>query len=105
MAENTTYTPTGNSNYIYGQPNNAQYYGSGNYGAGNYGQGNNNDLNEEEEGNFNIMEWVMLFLHYWYLFVIGVAIAWGCAMLKNRKWLPSYSVSYTHMTLPTICSV
>ena len=90
MAENTTYTPTGNSNYIYGQPNNAQYYGSGNYGAGNYGQGNNNDLNEEEEGNFNIMEWVMLFLHYWYLFVIGVAIAWGCAMLKNRKWLPSY---------------
>lgn len=91
MTENATYTPTGNSNYIYGQPNNAQYYGSGNYGNGNYGQGNNNnDQNDEEESNFNIMEWVMLILHYWYLFVIGVAIAWGCAMLKNRKWLPAY---------------
>ena len=89
MAENTTYTPTGNSNYIYGQPNNAQYYGPGNYGPGNYGAGTN-DSKEEEESNFNIMEWVMLCLHYWYLFVIGVAIAAGCAMLKNRKWLPSY---------------
>ena len=84
MAENNTYTPSGNSNYIYGQPSNARYYGSGNYGAG------NNDPNEEEESNFNILEWLMLFLHYWYLFVIGVAIAWGCAMLKNRKWLPSF---------------
>ena len=89
MAENTTYTPSGNSNYIYGQPNNAQYYGSGNYGPGNYGAGAN-DSKEEEESNFNLMEWVMLCLHYWYLFVIGVAIAAGCAMLKNRKWLPSY---------------
>ncbi|MGN1247337.1 MAG: GumC family protein, partial [Paludibacteraceae bacterium] len=90
MAENATYTPTGNSNYVYGQPNNAQYYGSGNYSNVSYWQGINNDQNDEEESNFNIMEWVMLFLHYWYLFVIGVAIAWGCAMLKNRKWLPSY---------------
>ena len=90
MAENATYTPSGNSNYIYGQANNAQYYGSGNYGSGNYGQGGSNDPNDEEESNFNIMEWVMLILHYWYLFVIAVAIAWGCAMLKNRKWLPAY---------------
>ena len=90
MAENATYTPSGNSNYIYGQANNAQYYGSGNYGSGNYGQGGSNDSNDEEESNFNIMEWVMLILHYWYLFVIAVAIAWGCAMLKNRKWLPAY---------------
>ena len=90
MAENATYTPSGNSNYIYGQANNAQYYGSGNYGSGNYGQGGSNDSNDEVESNFNIMEWVMLILHYWYLFVIAVAIAWGCAMLKNRKWLPAY---------------
>ena len=64
MAENATYTPSGNSNYIYGQANNAQYYGSGNYGSGNYGQGGSNDSNDEEESNFNIMEWVMLILHY-----------------------------------------
>ena len=50
MAENNTHTPSGYSNYIYGQPSNARYYGSGNYGAG------NNDPNEEEESNFNIME-------------------------------------------------
>lgn len=86
MANNTTYTPSGNSNYIYGQPANAQYYGGGNYSAG-----GNTDPNQEEEGSgFNIMEWVMLCLHYWYLFVIGIAIALGIAMLKNRKWLPSY---------------
>ena len=55
MAENTTYTPTGNSNYIYGQPNNAQYYGSGNYGPGNDGAGTN-DSKEEEESSFNMRE-------------------------------------------------
>lgn len=86
MADNITYTPSGNSNYIYGQPGNAPYYGGGNYGAG----GNTDQNQEEEGGGFNIMEWVMLCLHYWYLFVIGIAIALGIAMLKNRKWLPAY---------------
>ena len=37
-----------------------------------------------------MMEWVMRILHYWYLFIIAVAIALGIAMLENRKWLPSY---------------
>ena len=86
MADNISYTPSGNSNYIYGQPGNAPYYGGGNYSAG----GNTDPNQEEEGGGFNIMEWVMLCLHYWYLFVIGAAIALGVAMLKNRKWLPAY---------------
>ena len=30
------------------------------------------------------------FLHYWYLFVIAIAIALGLAMLKNRRWIPTY---------------
>ncbi|MDD3078236.1 MAG: polysaccharide biosynthesis tyrosine autokinase [Paludibacter sp.] len=45
---------------------------------------------DDEESNFDIMEWVFNFLHYWYLFVIGVIIALGLAYLQNRKWIPSY---------------
>ena len=41
---------------------------------------------DEDESSFEIMEWVRNFLHYWYLFVIGVIIALGLAYLQNRKW-------------------
>lgn len=85
MDTNQEYTRTGNSNYVYGG---GAPYGNGQYN-GNYYNQNDTD-NEEESSNFNIMEWGMLFAHYWYLFVIAVAIALGVAMLKNRRWLPSY---------------
>ena len=52
-------------------------------------------FNDEEGSNFDIMEWVHNFLHYWYLFVIGVIISLGLAYLQNRKWLPSYKTSGT----------
>ena len=91
MDTNQQYTPSGNSNYIYGAGNpasaNGQYYASGN---NYYNHVDPNTGGEEEQSNFNIMEWVMLFLHYWYLFVIGIVIAFGVSILKNRKWLPSY---------------
>ena len=45
---------------------------------------------EEEESNFNILEWVFRFLRYWYLFVIAIIIALGLAYLKNRSWMPQY---------------
>ena len=45
---------------------------------------------EEEESNFNILEWVFRFLRYWYLFVIAIVIALGLAYLKNRSWMPNY---------------
>ena len=71
MEQNKEYTPNGNSNYIYGQ-------GNASYSADNsrYGNGQN-ELNqsEEEPSSFNLIEWVVLFLHYWYLFAIAVAIA------------------------------
>ena len=49
--------------------------------------------NSDDDGggsNINVMEWVVRFLHYWYLFAIGLAIAFSLAMLKNRKWIPAY---------------
>lgn len=88
MNTNQQYTQTGNSNNLYG--GNAPY-GNGAYGNGNYyTQGDQNGDGDEEQSNFNLMEWLMLFVHYWYLFVIGVVIALGISMLKNRRWLPSY---------------
>ena len=45
---------------------------------------------EDSTLNFNPVEWLFTFLHYWYLFVISLAIALGLAMLKNRRWMPTY---------------
>ncbi len=86
MEPNREYTPNGNSNYIYGQGNTLYNADNNRYSNG------QNELNqsEEEHSSFNLLEWVMLFLHYWYLFAIAVAIALGAAMLKNRKWLPMF---------------
>ncbi len=52
-------------------------------------------FDENEESNFNLMEWLMLFLHYWYLFVIFVGIAIGLAYLKNRTWIENYKSTGT----------
>ena len=49
----------------------------------------------EEKSSFDLMEWVFKILSYWYLFVIGAAIALGMAALKNRKWIPQYVSSGT----------
>ena len=50
---------------------------------------------EEDESGFDIMEWVTNFLHYWYLFVIGIIISLGLASLQNRRWIASYKTSGT----------
>ena len=86
-----------NNDYI---SNNANYgntqYGNGQYGNSQYNSYNNygpayQDPNQDDDGsNFNVMEWVFKILHYWYLFVIALIIAFGVAYLQNRKWLPSY---------------
>ena len=55
----------------------------------------NKPFQKEEESTFDIMEWVTLFLGYWYLFVIGVIIAMGFSLLQNRKWMPVYKSSGT----------
>ena len=90
MAENNPYSnPYGNP---YGNPYANPY--SNPYGSpyGNpYGATMDNDSGDGDGGsNINVMEWVVRFLHYWYLFALGLAIAFSLAMLKNRRWIPSY---------------
>ncbi len=50
---------------------------------------------EDQESNFNFTEWLSVFLHYWYLFVISIIIAFGLSVLNNRKWVPSYKTAGT----------
>ena len=42
---------------------------------------------EEENSNFDLMEWVIRILHHWYLFVIAAVIAFSLAYLKNNALL------------------
>ena len=44
----------------------------------------------EEESSFDIMHWVSLILHHWYLFVVCILFALGFAYLKNRTVMPTY---------------
>ena len=109
MANNQYYNPGGNNNYYqpggnnnYYQPggNNQYYYRPGDNGQYYYQHGGNQQYyqadpqrdDDDEEGgiNFNPLEWILTFLHYWYLFVIALVIALGLAMLKNRRWIPTY---------------
>ena len=78
---NAYYTPGGNGQYYYAPGGNQQYY-----------QADPQQGGDDDEGqmNFNPLEWIFTFLHYWYLFVIALAIALGLAMLKNRRWIPTY---------------
>ncbi len=86
---NNYYQPGGNNQYYY-QGGNNQYYKPG--GNQQYYQADPQQQQDDEESsiNFNPVEWLFTFLHYWYLFVIALAIAMGLAMLKNRRWIPSY---------------
>jgi capsular exopolysaccharide synthesis family protein len=58
---------------------NAKYYSS-----------NETPIIEEEDSNFNILEWIFRFLRYWHLFVIALLVAFSAAYLKNRTWMPEY---------------
>jgi tyrosine-protein kinase Etk/Wzc len=54
-------------------------------------------FNDDEESGFDIMEWILYFLHFWYLFVIGIIVSLGLAYLENRSWLPSVQTAGTVM--------
>ena len=62
-----------------------------------YNQQQNTQLqsqfNEDEQSGFNIKDWLMLFLHYWYLFILFAGLAYGLAYLKNRSWVERYRTS------------
>lgn len=89
MANNQYYTPGGNNAYYQPGGNNNYYQSGGNqqYYMQDPQQGGDG---EDESMNFNPVEWLFTFLHYWYLFVIALVIALGLAMLKNRRWIPTY---------------
>ena len=86
---NQYYTPGGNNQYYSPAGNNNYYYQGG---AQAYYQQQEPQQNPEEENSmsFNPLEWLFTFMHYWYLFVIALVIALGLAMLKNRRWIPTY---------------
>ena len=100
MSNNNQYYTSGGNNAYYTPGGNNQYYQPG--GNNNYYQAGGNQQyymqdpqqqggdDEESSLNFNPIEWLFTFLHYWYLFVIALAIAMGMAMLKNRRWIASY---------------
>ena len=82
------YTPGGNNRYYNPGGNNAYYYQGGNQ---QYYQQDPQQNDDDDNGlNFNPLEWLFTFLHYWYLFVIALVIALGLSMLKNRRWIPTY---------------
>lgn len=78
---NNYYQPGGNNNYYQPYGGNQQYYQQDPLQGGD---------DEDNSMNFNPIEWLFTFLHYWYLFVIALVIALGFAMLKNRRWIPTY---------------
>ena len=47
----------------------------------------------EDNPSFNILEWIMRFVKYWYLFVISVLIFMAVAYYQNRSFVPAYSSS------------
>ena len=87
---NAYYTPGNGNNHYYNPGGNNQYYYQG--GNQQYYQQDPQQQGDDEDSslNFNPLEWLFTFLHYWYLFVIALAIALGLAMLKNRRWIPTY---------------
>lgn len=50
-------------------------------------------FDEEDNPSFNILEWIMRFIKYWYLFVISVLIFMAVAYYQNRSFVPTYSSS------------
>lgn len=90
MANENTNITAENGNSAYGAGN-SYGYGNQQYGNRQYSPyGNYANLPDEEDSSFDMMEWAMRILRYWYLFVIGAVIALGLATLRNRKWIPAY---------------
>ncbi len=92
MSTNNPYYAPGGNNPYYAPGGNNYYMPGGNqqyYQADPQQQQQNGD-DDEGTMNFNPLEWLFTFLHYWYLFVIALVIAMGLAMLKNRRWIPTY---------------
>ena len=72
------------------------YYAGGGYysGAGGYYAGATPPMmpQKKQDGQaIDIKEWTVRFLGYWYLFVIGVFVAFCVGYVMNRSWMPEYT--------------
>ena len=47
---------------------------------------NKQTFNDEEESGFDIKEWISLFLHFWYLFIIFGLLALGLAYKRGNTF-------------------
>ena len=56
---------------------------------------NGNLLQEEDNSNFDLMEWVIRIIRHWYLFVIAAVIAFSLAYLKNKRVIERYLTTGT----------
>ena len=50
---------------------------------------------EEENSNFDLMEWVVRIIHHWYLFAIAAVVALSLAFLKNKRVIERYLTTGT----------
>ena len=50
---------------------------------------------EEENSNFDLMEWVVRIIRHWYLFLIAAVIAFSLAYLKNKRVIEQYLTTGT----------
>ena len=82
MNESNNYYPNTSLNNEYGSQQNQQQA---------EGQARLGRLDQENETtSFDVMVWVIRFVRYWYLFVIGITVALVLAHYQNKKWKPVY---------------
>ncbi len=74
-----------------GNPYGGSPYGSSPYGSNPYGNTTPQpSVDEDDKTSFNLMDWALRILNYWYLFVIGVIVAFSLAYIENRKVITNY---------------
>ncbi|MBR3565645.1 MAG: polysaccharide biosynthesis tyrosine autokinase [Paludibacteraceae bacterium] len=98
-------SPYGSSPYG-SNPYGSNPYGSNPYGSNPYGSGNpygnpygqptqQQNAQQEDDSGFNLLEWVFRIMQHWYLFVLGVIVAFVLSYIQNRKWIPTWVSSGT----------
>ena len=43
--------------------------------------------------SFDIVYWIVKFVKYWYILLVGLVLAVGLAILKNKSWYPLYKTT------------
>ena len=51
--------------------------------------------NQGQTSSFDIVFWIIKFIKYWYILLIGLVLAVGLANIKNKSWTPQYKTTTT----------